>query len=416
MIKKQLPGDIIFERCHLTTPNGSAPLNITPQILNLDIYESLLLPFNYCEVRINDGINMLADFPIIGEETLEIAFYSPGVEEVTSFKFMITQVVDIRVAGNNKTKQYILRGVSEQLMTNAKTFINQKFEAEISAMVNEVIPKYLNYEKPLYVEETKGIRNYIVSQQKPFEALDKMRRQAVSKSHTGGAFVFCETSREVIFASLEDLFERNKNGVNDRIFFFDTTTNVDFSSMSEKSIIAFENIGMFNAGARVATGGLNTATRVFDMHTKSWKELPSENKGAGQYKNPNDNAESLNTSNWFSKYGDKPGAYRSLVVDSSRPVNTVQDIYSSSRGFISDIVSNMVNVEVYGDSSVTVGDIIGLQIPIMQYDNSRKFELDPLISGKYIVSKLRHMIDFNARTHYRQSYQCLKGAYGESTI
>lgn len=374
-----------------------------------------MLPYVYGEIHIRDAINLLNEYPIIGEEFIDIEWRSPGVSDVTKYRFIVSQVLNVRVGPNNKYREYTIRIISDHFLINSKTHITQKYNQEIHLTVDEIVKNKLNIQKPLYLEETKGVRELVIANMKPYEAIDKLRRQSVSKKYTGGSFIFCETGDEMIFSSLENLFERKRDYVEDRVFFFDADANVDFSSMSEKAIVSYLNLGVNNTMQRIGSGGLNTKTMVFDMFTKSSQEITSENTGT-QYNKPQKSPVTVTSQNWFQKYGDKPGMNRFMLTDTSKPLNTVQDIYSSSKGFISDIISNIMNIEIYGDSTISISDIITLQIPIMQSDDQRSQELDPLVSGNYMVSKIRHMFTFNARIDYKQSLQVLKGSYGQSDL
>jgi len=67
------PGNVKIYKAELSNDSGAA-LDITPQIKNLSIFESVYDPTVFCEVLMEDSIDLWRTFPINGEETLEVLF------------------------------------------------------------------------------------------------------------------------------------------------------------------------------------------------------------------------------------------------------------------------------------------------------------------------------------------------------
>ena len=68
MAKTYEAGEIKILKFDIVSHDGELRQSIISQVLAFDVYENIRLPVQYCDVVINDSINILEEFPIIGED------------------------------------------------------------------------------------------------------------------------------------------------------------------------------------------------------------------------------------------------------------------------------------------------------------------------------------------------------------
>ena len=74
LVKNYEPGDVKLISVKLTNNNKTATIDVRGQLLALSIYEDIEMPTIYAELVLNDAINLVKDFPIMGEEDIEKAY------------------------------------------------------------------------------------------------------------------------------------------------------------------------------------------------------------------------------------------------------------------------------------------------------------------------------------------------------
>jgi hypothetical protein len=72
-------------------------------------------------------------------------------------------------------------------------------------------------------------------------------------------------------------------------------------------------------------------------------------------------------------------------------------------------LSIIAHLTIYGDSTITVGDVITCRIPEMNGLTNKEYAADdPMISGNYLVCKVRHILTFGDNPKYYQALEIVK--------
>ena len=112
-------GDVKLVKAILRNGTGTVSVGIMGQLISLSIFEDIEQPTLYCELMLLDSINLIQDFPIIGEETLELSYYTPGREKPTKLTFNVYSVDGQSSAPTTKGSIYTLKGVNAFHFYNA---------------------------------------------------------------------------------------------------------------------------------------------------------------------------------------------------------------------------------------------------------------------------------------------------------
>jgi hypothetical protein len=71
---------------------------------------------------------------------------------------------------------------------------------------------------------------------------------------------------------------------------------------------------------------------------------------------------------------------------------------------------------VYGDSTVSIGDVITCEIPehdaLPISENKPYVDSSPVIAGNYLITKCRHVLTFSEKAEYMQALEIVRDGSG----
>ena len=371
-----------------------------------------------CVLSIVDSINLIQDFPIIGEEYVKIEFKTPSSMVPASYLLRVNKVKDKQVFPNNKAVTYNLECVSSEVFRNASTLVSKQLNDSVSSGIRDLVTNDLGTQKSLKVEETKGIDKVLVTRMTPFKAVDFLRRRAISKKYASSAFVFFENRNGYQFTTIEKLIDEGTKYISesDRIFFYDSASNnMDMSNVTLRNIIAYNQVTFADTLSKVQNGGLNNQVLRFDLISGDVKILNTTiNEVQDKFKSSDDKSSSMNTSGFSRNHGKTTTVTNFVPFSSDRDESLIPEKISISQTFTQQLVQNIVQIFVYGDSDLTIGDMITCNFP-ETVGMSKDPAMARLDSGNYLVSKVRHMISLGDRPQHTMSMELLKGNFLEAS-
>ncbi len=407
------PGTVEIKKIYLSSSDGTRGYPLNEQCRSIDIYESILSPIVYGEFMIQDSIDMLRNFPLLGEEFIELEFAIPKSSTVNIYKLHVKSITALSVNNQQNTKTYKISAVSEEMIEDVKVRVDKKFNSEISVSIPKIVTEYLKSKKKLVVESTRGIDDVLVSKLTPFKSIDMLRRRAISKSHQSSSFVFFENKYGYTFATLEYLYDTNKNKVGDKIFFFDS--NVNESELTEKyrNIIAYRQISFADSIDKIQHGGLNAKVGVLDLTTGGYKTVNyTNNLGQDGFAKIDPGTVNQNTSKFENTHGKTTAVTMLVPFDSSRNESFLPEKQSILQAYVQKLTQNIVHIYIWGDDQITAGDVIRCNFPEAIGTTSTP-RVDRLSSGNFLVAKVRHIIELGAKPLYTQSLELLKPGMGD---
>jgi len=408
-------GSIDIKKLEITSYDGKKQYNLMSQVMSFSVYEDTMFPVIRAEFSINDGIDLQSSFPIIDEEIINLEFSTAGYDLVNSYTLYVKSVENQSVSPGTKGKTYTIRAVSKEFIFNSTLLINKKLNEESHKLVQSIMKDTLHTTKNVNIELTKGIQDILVTQMKPFQIIDLIRKRAVSKKYASSSYLFFENKRGFNFCTIEYLFDNLKGNINDKIFFYDSAVDTDAKNMNSRNILGLRNVSAVNNIKKLATGSLNNVFKRFDILTGDIVETVYKNSDQqSKFKAPSDNPIGLNTTHYESMFG-ASAARTTLVPHSSHlPENFIAESLGAKHSFAAKVSQNIYHVHVYGDSALTAGDIVTIKIPQATGGVSNKE--DRLVAGNYLISKLRHIVvnSTNSRKMYTCSMELIKGSYEDN--
>ena len=74
------PGDILFNKLVLFSPNQNKYINLDDYLVEINIYENMLSSVMTGSITLADSRNLIKDFPLIGEEILYVDVKTPTLD------------------------------------------------------------------------------------------------------------------------------------------------------------------------------------------------------------------------------------------------------------------------------------------------------------------------------------------------
>lgn len=405
------PGDVDIKRLEITNKNLKAVVNPLSQLLGADIFEDITKPTMYAEFTFQDNINLLQNFPIIGEEDISIEVQTPGMSKSTLFKFRSFEVANVVKDKNSKGLTYTIRCVSDEHLRAGSSLIKESQTNTVDKMVPYILSKYLDSTKGIAIDEAKGIQTIAFPKQNPLMAIDMLRQRAVSKEYAASAYVFFENQAGFNFKTIEGLIKEGKQNIGSRVF--NTQQNVMGSKQSQASsyrtLIKFENIKKADSNARASMGVYKAVTKTFDINTKVFNSTNFDLKQVFDklIKPADGKAQIPNTDNFITTYGEGVPKQFFTLRDTARPDTFIDTVMAIRNSYTVLLNSDVTRILVHGDTGLKVGDVITLNF----FDPSGTTEQkknDTMLSGNYLIIRLRHMITPSTKNKHEISCDCVK--------
>lgn len=424
-IEKQfVPGDVEIVRFEIipTVPGsaGKASYDIRSQAASIDIYESVTNPFLYAEIVMVDALDLLRTLPIIAEETVILEIKIPGTNASAEYKFRVKSVSNVTVNEQQTAKTYILTCVTEDYINSASTLVTDTYEQEIDQIIKSILTdkRYIGTQKNIITEPTKGVSKYLITRKQPFEAIDMLRRKAVAASNKTSSYCFFENKKGYYFTTLEKLFADNSKTVSDdRTFTFNTTVRQDLTLSHYRNIIGYEQTQSSDAIDKIQNGGFNNRVIAVDFATGTVTEINYTNdKDAELNKRTISGNQQQNTQTFRQKYGANISKLMLVPFNSFEDDNELPEKISIMHAYTMKLAQNISRINIWGDCDITCGDVIYCNLP----SGSREFNSgndnlqDKLSRGKFLISKIKHNIQFGPRPAYTQAMEIINGSMFES--
>jgi len=402
-------GDVNIEKIEIISSNGFG-LEITNQVVALEIYEDMFSPFISGVLAVRDSVDFINLFPFVGEEFINISIHTPsfsGKGKVIKDQFYIFKI-------NNKAKVadrsmiYEVHFFSREAMVDLNKKVSTKYEGKISDMAKDIItdPYHgLESKKDTVIEYTPNGNKFISNYWSPVKNLNYIAETAQNADGSSG-YLFFENRKGFNFVSTEYLYKQdltqefiydqyirdfNKDGTSIRNVQEEYKRIIDINIPSLFDYIDRARMGMF--ASKMIAYDITTKkfmVRNFDMldefdKTEHLNKYPLTSK-----KNIRKTASTIIN---FPKYYNNFNNY--IDVTNSKTVQKRMSLMQQTR-------ANRVEITVPGRTDYTVGQKVNLKLnkfnPIESKD-SYDDTLDKMFSGNYVIGAINHFID-------REKHEC----------
>lgn len=417
--------------------DGSRPIPIQKQIIEVNIYQDLYQPFMTCEILFEDALGFYSGENIndyrqpgfTGHDIFIISYTStfPGDNIPSKTQAFVLYDVTTRTRSKEKSEVFALTGISvegwnsiDKKISRAYGHNTKKNTNTISHYVNSIVDEFvynrqakdvydtiatnlkMTIKKKTTYDKTTSRVPYIIPNLGPREAIKTLIREADNDKDTN-LFTFYEDSIGFHFADVSKLVDKK---------FVDTFTyepsnaaegGQSNSMVDLKKIFSYEVIKQTNSLETKLKGLFKSKTINIDVIKKNKTEiaynydvagpkLPKLNSGNLPHKHIVSGTSSSDAKIYMRTSRTGHDNYKLFEPEYHLPKksNTLLGKRESYRHHLGNV---MMSVILNGHSELNVGDKINLVIPkATTIGNSREANIDKYLSGYYMITKLRHII------------------------
>lgn len=396
-------------------------LDITDLFISLTVNENIFTPLLNATLLLGDAAALIANLPIVGQETIEILITKNDEEHMYTFK---TAGVERQTPVNDFTSLYNIKLVQESMYSNGVRLISQSFKGPMSEIISTIYQDFLGEE--IEAEPSAGNYSVVIPRWNPYRAIQWCARRARTDDNAP-MFPYTTLNGGTKLKSFKTLFEQEPVEEYYRRKQKLTTTDADaqrgdhgtYNEMVQTPMqfLPLENTPLLE---QIHQGAYASRTLLLDIAEKTYTEFD------------------FNYNNEFERMphlSNEP-VYNSELMFDDRPIyenyDTVQKTYvhssqahSGSLSYNSDVLNISPFIDSYmqtlnnyryrlrisGRFDIEVGSVVYLHINknrvITQNDPDDIKDLRR--SGKHIITALKHQFaKKNDSVEYTINFDCAR--------
>jgi len=353
---------------------STGEFDVTKLLTELSFFEDMYSFVISGYVILRDGVGLVEKLQLSGKEEIQISFGSTkgGSENVNKLpgnlkKYQIYSIPDRKPVGNQNSEFIKIYFCSKELFDSEQIKVVKSYKGKaIHQIVTDILltqlkvdPKRIDIQN---FEKTTGVYDFIIPTLRPFEAISWLCTYAkpAKFGEQRADMLFFETKDGFQFRSIASIYK-------DRPYktYTYNIKNIESQTFEQKetSILDYQFVKDFDSLNEINSGTFEDFAR---------------------------------------------GALKLVVSNSNQKLKpTFQNLDPSQKNLIPDVfvqetVQNrtaqlalanytILKIRVPGDTGLTAGSIINLNLPALDYQNGRK-QFDKFYSGKYLVTSVRHIL------------------------
>jgi hypothetical protein len=437
-------GDIDIKRLALINQVGEV-IDLDGLAKEVSVYQDIESHYLTCDVVINDSIALLNSSEGDRDNGLQGGF-NGGEVLVVSYKtksddldyithmFGIYNVTD-RQRLDDKGEAYVLECISIEAYRSSTKTVSRAFGHPngnlISNMIRAIVNEFVydsqvkditrNYrevtgtrvEKTVTIDPTNGLQRYIIPNMTPDDAIDFLSSEADSDNHIPN-YVFYENSTGYNFRDVNSLVQQEPKDT----YTYVSTNVKDEEKDPELAVRDYQKIISFYVPKQTnilenTIGGLYRSKTI---------NLDILKKNKTEY--------NFNYDREFDKFNTLQNYKIPGVVDGipllfmmqSRTGHDADNLFASENhlpkrtnstinrkvSFQKHISNFTLELTVHGNSELNAGDVIYVRIPNATTVKEDDGKRDKYLSGKYLITSVRHKFGGKSGTQFVTFLECIK--------
>lgn len=420
-------GEYQIEVCEIYAASGTV-LDLKDQFASVNIYEDIFKNALTGDISIVDTNNLLTNLPIVGQEKLKLRLVTPNADDDTgrgmAIDFTDTPLyiykVDSKVSINDNTFAYTLSFTTPEAIRANRIRVNQAFDGEPA---EDIIKKVfrdedlLNSKKEFYYELTSNNFKFVSPNMRPFDFINGVAKRCLSREYNyAPTFLFYETIKGFWFRTIDSMMDRK----NPRFVFKEETPNIvpeghktpdtitNLTNLLSVTVTGSTDVMMNMRKGMYASNliMIDLVNKTADNFNYNYFDDFAEDKHVDEFNLYNSESKPLASEarddydNRLSDYDQSRIYMQAVDRDSPNGLYSARhdgqydyvgtDIWLQRRsGRFSAMESAItLRITVPGNTTLQAGDLVGIDMRnqgILAED-----ERDPIYSGRYLVSKLKH--------------------------
>lgn len=415
-------GDVHIDKVEIVTTAGVGQ-DITAQTSSIQVFEDLFSPFITGRIVVDDTLDLIGTFPLVGLEFVNIKITTPSfdqnasqVKKVIDGKFYIYKISEREYTGD-KRLVYKLSFISADALVDMNKKISKGFQGRASDIAKKIIqnPYGLESRKDIEIESSFNGIKFTSNYWSPVKCLNYLAEHAVNNTNACN-YLFFENRYGLNFKSIESMYTRAPL----QHFIYDKYTR-DFQNRGDsiknieedyRRIEVLSTPTVHDYMTRLKNGLYASRIITHDLVTKKYQYKNFD------YLNEFEKREHLNPNPLVNKTNiARPDAAQMIRHKHFAQFNGYTDVTNTS--FIQRRLSsllqtkaNSIEITVAGRTDYTVGEkvLVTTYKPVPLADNeSMEDNLDTLVSGNYLITNINHFIT-------RDRHECVMDLCKDSLI
>lgn len=435
------PGDVVVQDVLLITQLGEI-IDIKPITSEVNIYESLSEHYLQCDVAVMDAVGLIDSMEgndregllggFNGGEVLAIRYTLPTEDAIESVHLFGIYELTNRIRVSEKQEAYTISAISFEAYQSSTRKISRSYGPNvISEMVRSIVDEniynrivkdlYRNYrevtqarvEKTNTYDPTSGLQKLIIPNMTVDDTINFLASEADNDNHVP-LFVFYENARGFNFRDINNLVLqepiRSFTYLPSNVGANEAPTEEKFKDFSK--IMAYEVINQTNLIENAKAGLFRSRVINLDILKKNKREVVFEyDKEVSKFNKlqPFRIAGSSEGNPQIWMMNSRTGHDQDALFDPERPLpKRLNQFVARRRSYRKHLYNNSMAVTVPGDNSMCVGDVIYLSIPVATDLAERNGKEDKYLSGKYLITRLRHKFTLGKKQEFYSIIECVK--------
>lgn len=402
-----------FSLNELAIVTKSGKLDISKLFQELNIFDSLLSPVMSGAVIIVDSIGLSSKLLFDGSEVLLVNIG----KDTDSSSFRLKKAFRIYRQTNRATLQqnsevYTLEFVSDEFVFSEQQKINQSYKTTYSDVVNKILVNYLKVpEQKLngVFQETTGIRDLVIPNLKPLDALEWCAKRAIDQKRSPN-YVFFENNLGFNFASLSYLLS------SDYLFKIKFPAKNLEETKPNQDLLSPRHFEVVNQSDKIKTIREGVAAGTFIGFDPITRTVQNKRIGFEDHYNAMDHGN--DTAN-FSQSKNRGGEKATQAFDSKKVVSifganiknsqyikkydptsiskveTPEDYMFARKAIFANLMNKRIKLVMPGNFQLTSGFNLNVRVPDFSKKESGSENEDRSLSGKYLIIATRHIIKYD---------------------
>lgn len=410
-------GDVRIDNCTLTSIASGNSINITNQVITVQVFEDLFSPFMSGNMIIKESLDILNELPITGQEWLDLHVRTPSLEDKEDIKhrFFVYKISDRDYLGERNVV-YKLHFISEHALKDASTIISKGYNGKISEIVKQILTDWVKEDNIGEIEETKNNTRYVSNFWTPSKNLNFLCNNAINLSDSPSYLAY-QNRKGFNFVSLHKMYKSDSiRKFNYNLKGRDVLPTGQAVRLVENDYSRINTIELpesFDNVFKMTQGAYASTLHSFDVVSKEYKqdlfqyrdkfnekahlnEFPMTPKKMEEYFNPKAHIMTdFRQYGLFNQYGDVSN-YR-----------VMQERISS----LIQAESISIRIVVPGRTDYTIGQKVEVEIMKPEPTNGKdekQDQRDNTFSGNYIIGAINHSIN---RERHECSIELIKDSW-----
>jgi hypothetical protein len=375
--------------------------NIIHKVKHFSLFEDVYTNCLSGYALVVDAHNLINHFPIIGQETITIGFRTPGFnDKFHELSFDVHAITERAKSDNDKSEIYKLDFVSKELRISESSMVSKSVSGRISDIVINLLKDSFEGVTAT-VLKTKGEYKFVIPSWKVFETIDWLAERSASDEFPNNTnYLFFQRKDGYLFIPLGALSKRKSVAYYEQSPAGIVTDDPRSSSNVFRKYYNIQDIKIINNFDRLSEQRLGMYSSNLIVHDSLKKSITKTHRMYINNFDDTDRTEAhpyLPIANRYSVNSNAVGFIRSRHSKMHDDYENTQDSENwllKREATLGEYDTLKLEITVAGNSKLNAGDCIDIRIPSSEPLKSQDSDwYDKYLSGKYIITSIRHSID-----------------------